>query len=134
MLPVFSPGSRIERETGLYPAWMDEQPLEWSEFERVELRVGTITSAVQNEKARKPAYVLEVDLGALGTKRSSAQLTQNYDVEALVGSQVVCVCNFEPKRVAGVKSEVLVLGALDPEQGTILLGLERATANGARIA
>lgn len=113
---------------------MDDDPLEWSEFERVELRVGTITSAVPNAKAHRPAYVLEIDLGPLGTRTSSAQLTENYEANALVGLQVACVCNFEPKRVAGVRSEVLVLGALDPEQGTILVALERATANGARIA
>ena len=134
LLRLFSRGSGIALGEAFYPACMDEKPLEWSEFERVEMRIGTITSAEPNPKARKPAFVLEVDLGALGTRRSSAQLTENYEESALVGTQVVCVCNFEPKRVAGVKSEVLVLGVLDPEQGTILLGVERATANGARIA
>lgn len=105
-------------------------------FQRVEWRVGTISSAKFNEAARKPAYVLELDFGPdLGTRTSSAQLTENYEVPALIGRQVVCVFNLPPRRVAGVKSEVLVLAAVDEGgEGTVLLDLERPVPNGTRIA
>ncbi len=109
-------------------------PLLWDEFLRVEMRVATILSAALNPKAKVPAFVLELDLGELGTRKSSAQLTQNYAADDLRGRQVVCVVNFEAKRVAGVKSEVLVLGALDDESGTVLLNLEREVKPGTRIA
>jgi tRNA-binding protein len=79
------------------------QTIEWQDFEKVELRVGTIRSARPNEKAVKPAYVLEVDLGELGLKTSSAQLTAHYSCDELPGRQVLCVCNFAPKRIAGVR-------------------------------
>ncbi len=108
--------------------------LAWAEFERVDMRVGTIRSAVLNPKAKVPAFALEVDLGELGVRMSSAQLTQNYEAEQLVGRQVVCVVNFEPKRVAGVKSEVLVLGGLDAKLGTVLLDVERPVDPGTPIA
>lgn len=104
-------------------------------FFAVELRVGTVRSAALNPTARVPAYVLEVDFGpALGRRTSSAQLTANYSPEDLLGRQVVAVFNLPPKRVAGVKSEILVLGALDPKLGTVLLGTERAVEDGARVA
>lgn len=72
--------------------------IEWQDFERVELRVGTILGAAPNPKARKPAYILEVDLGPLGLRTSSAQLTAHYQAEELVGRQVLCVCNFARSR------------------------------------
>ncbi len=112
----------------------ESTPLTWEEFRRVDLRVGTVLSARPNENARVPALVLEIDLGELGTRTSSAQLTANYSAESLVGQQLICVINFEPKRVAGVKSEVLVLGALEESAGTILLGIERPVKPGTRIA
>lgn len=108
--------------------------IDGADFFRVDMRVGRIVSARLNERARVPAYALEVDLGeALGTRASSAQLTANYAVEDLVGRLVVAVVNLPPKRVAGVKSEVLVLGALDPERGTILLRPESDARPGARV-
>lgn len=77
--------------------------IDWSDFERVELRVGTIVKATANAKARHPAYVLQVDLGTeLGVKTSSAQITDHYHPDELLGRQVLCVCNFAAKRVAGV--------------------------------
>lgn len=110
------------------------QTIEWQDFERVELRVGTLLSARPNDKAIKPAYVLEVDLGELGVKTSSAQLTAHYGVDQLVGRQVLCVCNFAPKRVAGVRSEVLVTGVYDQDGKVVLASFDKPLPNGARLA
>ena len=110
------------------------QTIEWQDFERVELRVGTLLSARPNDKAIKPAYVLEVDLGELGVKTSSAQLTTHYSAAELVGRQVLCVCNFSPKRVAGVRSEVLVTGVYDQDGKVVLASFDRPLPNGARLA
>lgn len=96
--------------------------ISWDDFQRVDIRVGCILTAAPNPKAHKPAYVLTVDFGAeLGVRTSSAQLTVHYTPEDLVGKQVVAVVNFEPKRVAGVKSEVLVLGLPDESGAVVLL-------------
>ncbi|MWV18046.1 tRNA-binding protein [Pseudomonas sp. L-22-4S-12] len=110
------------------------QTIEWQDFERVELRVGTLRSARLNEKAVKPAYVLEVDLGELGIKTSSAQLTAHYSAEQLIGRQVLCVCNFAPKRIAGIRSEVLVTGVYDEGGKVVLASFEHPLPNGARLA
>ena len=108
--------------------------IEWQDFERVELRVGTLLSARANEKAIKPAYVLEIDLGELGVKTSSAQLTAHYSAAELVGRQVLCVCNFAPKRIAGIRSEVLVTGVHDAQGKVVLTSFDRPLSNGARLA
>ncbi|MCY1285362.1 putative chaperone CsaA [compost metagenome] len=110
------------------------QIIDWQDFERVELRVGTILSARRNDKAIKPAYVLEVDLGDHGIKTSSAQLTAHYPAESLAGRQVLCVCNFAPKRVAGVRSEVLVTGVYDADGKVVLASFDKPLPNGARLA
>ncbi len=106
--------------------------LAFETFASVEMRVGTITQARLNEKARVPAYVLDIDFGPLGLRTSSAQVTQHYAQSELVGRQVVAVVNLAPRRVAGVKSEVLVLGSTGDE-GTILLMPSQPASNGARI-
>lgn len=110
------------------------QIIEWQDFERVELRVGTLISAVPNKKALKPAYVLQVDLGDLGIRTSSAQLTAHYRADELVGRQVLCVCNFAPKRIAGVRSEVLVTGVYDSDGKVVLASFDKPLPNGARLA
>ena len=100
----------------------------------MELRVGTVLSAVINEKALKPAYVLQIDLGELGMKQSSAQLTAHYQCAQLIGRQVLCVCNFAAKRVAGVRSEVLVTGVHDADNKVVLASFDKPLPNGARLA
>jgi tRNA-binding protein len=94
--------------------------------------VGTVVSAVPLEGARKPAYVLEIDFGPAGRKRSSAQITELYDGESLVGGQVVALVDLPAKRIAGVVSECLVLGVATPE-GVVILRPERAVADGSEI-
>src|SRR3989338_26743 len=109
------------------------QTIEWQDFQRVDLRVGTILSATANPKARKPAYVLEIDLGPLGIKTSSAQLTALYDADSLPGRQVLCVCNFAAKAIAGVRSQVLVTGAYDDQERVVLASFDHPLANGSRL-
>ncbi len=102
-------------------------------FLEVEIHTGTITAARLNPKARKPAYVLTIDFGPLGIKTSSAQITERYTADALIGKQIVAVTNFPPKRIAGVKSEVLVLGAVSETEGTVLLEPTFPVGNGVRV-
>ncbi|WP_252976026.1 tRNA-binding protein [Janibacter melonis] len=109
------------------------EPLDWATFERVDLRVGTITAAEPNARARKSAYVLQIDLGPLGTKTSSAQITDLYEPADLVGRQVLCVVNFPPKRIAGVVSEVLVTGAPDDEGRIVLATTAGTVPDGSRL-
>jgi tRNA-binding protein len=104
----------------------------WDEFERLELAVGVITEVEDFPEARDPAYRLTIDFGPRGTRRSSAQAT-HYARDALLGRQVVCVLGFEPKRVAGFKSEVLVLGAYSDEHGVVLLQPDRPVEPGSAI-
>lgn len=105
----------------------------WDEFERLELAVGVITEVEDFPEARNPAYKLTIDFGARGTRRSSAQLT-HYPREELLGRQVVCVLGFQPKRIAGFRSEVLVLGGLSGEHGVVLLRPDREIEPGSTVA
>ena len=108
--------------------------IEFEDFQRVEMATGTIVDARVNDKARAPAYVLTIDFGSeYGERTSSAQITSNYRPEDLVGRQVVAVMNFPPKRIAGVKSEVLVLGAVSPAHDVVLLEPSFPVENGVRI-
>ncbi len=101
-------------------------------FFACDLRVGTIVSCELNAKARKPAYRIEIDFGPLGLRTSSAQLTQLYTPEQLIGRQIVAVINFAARNVAGVESQCLVLG-IDTPGGVVLLAMERAVENGSRV-
>ena len=105
----------------------------FDDFLKLDIRTGTVVEAILNPKARVPAYILKVDFGAIGLKTSSAQITENYQPQDLLGKQVVAVINFEPKRVAGVKSEVLILGAVSSARSVVLLEPGFAVENGARI-
>ena len=93
----------------------------FQEFQRLGIHAGTIVEAAPNPQARVPAYVLQIDFGPLGMRTSSAQITRHYTPQDLVGRQIVAVLNFPAKRVAGVKSEVLVLGAVSEDGGVVLL-------------
>jgi tRNA-binding protein len=108
--------------------------ISWDDFARVDIRVGTVLSAVPNAAARKPALTLEVDFGPeIGRKRSSAQLTELYRPEDLVGRQVAAVVNFPPRQIAKVMSEVLVLGFPDAEGRVVLVAPERLVPNGGKL-
>jgi len=105
----------------------------YQDFEKIEMCVGTIIHAQPFEKANKPAYQLEIDFGALGIKKSSAQITHHYAVEELEGKQVIAVVNFPPKQIANFFSECLVLGVVGSEGDVVLLQPERKVENGSRI-
>lgn len=105
----------------------------WDEFERLRLLAGVITEVEDFPEARNPAYRLTIDFGApVGTRRSSAQAT-HYPKDQLLGRQVVCVTGFAPKRIAGFRSEVLVLGAYSDEHGMVLLRPDRDVEPGSAI-
>ena len=108
--------------------------ISFDDFLKVQIVTGTIVDARVNPKARVPAFVIDIDFGPHGRKTSSAQLTRNYTAESLVGKQIVAVANFPPKRIAGVKSEVLILGAVSESSGVVLLEPTFPVENGARIA
>ena len=104
-------------------------------FDKVDIRVGTVISVEKNEKARKPSLVVEVDFGKeIGVKQSSAQITHYYNEENLKGKQVIGVCNFPEKNIAGVKSQFLVLGAIEEDGKVVLLNPSQKTKNGLKIA
>ena len=106
----------------------------WEDFEKVQIKVGRIVAAEPFPEARKPSIKLTVDFGPqVGEKRTSAQLTAHYDPETLVGKQVVAVVNFPPKRIAGFKSEVLVLGVPDENGEVVLLSPDVAVPEGGRM-
>ena len=104
-------------------------------FDKVDIRIGTVLSVKENTKARKPSLIIEVDFGKeIGVKKSSAQITHYYNEETLKGKQVIGVCNFPEKNIAGVKSEFLVLGALEEDGKVVLLHPSQLTKNGLKIA
>ncbi|GAB2596983.1 tRNA-binding protein [Spirosoma areae] len=108
--------------------------INWADFEKIDIRTGTVVAVDAFPKARKPAYKLTIDFGELGIKRTSAQLTSLYQIDELIGKQVVAVVNFPPKQIATFMSECLVLGAVTDEGTVTLLQPERLTQNGLRIA
>lgn len=111
-----------------------EEIIGWRDFERVEMRAGTIVGVEDFPEARKPAYRLMIDLGELGLRRSSAQITALYRREDLLGRQVICVTNLGPKQIGPFVSEVLVLGFPNDAGEVVLAMPERHTVNGARLA
>ena len=107
--------------------------INWDDFEKIDIRSGTIIEVSDFPKAKKPAYQLTIDFGALGIKHSSAQITHHYQKEALMGKQVVAVVNFPPKQIANFFSECLVLGVYDENNQVILLQPDKPVQNGQRI-
>lgn len=108
--------------------------INWNDFEKVDMRVGTIIEVADFPKARKPAYKLVIDFGdPVGIKRSSAQITVHYQKEELLNRQVIAVVNFPPKQIADFISECLVLGVYDENNDVILLKPERPALNGQKI-
>ena len=104
-------------------------------YDKVDIRVGTVISVKKNEKARKPSLVVEVDFGKdIGIKQSSAQITHYYNEENLVGKQVIGICNFPEKNIAGIKSQFLLLGSIDVEGKVTLLHPSQKAENGLPIA
>ena len=109
--------------------------ISYEDFDKVDIRVGTVVSVKKNEKARKPSLVVEVDFGEeIGVKRSSAQITHYYNEENLIGKQVIGVCNFPEKNIAGIISQVLILGSIDEDGKVILVHPSLKSNNGLPIA
>jgi tRNA-binding protein len=107
----------------------------YDDYEKLDIRLGTVLSVKKNEKARKPSLVVEVDFGKdIGVKTSSAQITHYYNSENLVGKQVIGVCNFPEKNIAGIKSQFLLLGSIDEEGKVTLLHPSQKAENGLPIA
>lgn len=109
------------------------EQITWKEFEKIEIRAGTIIKAEDFPEAKKPAYKVWVDFGEFGIKKSSVQITKLYTREELIGKQVVCVLNFPPKQIANFISEILVTG-FETEAGVVLTTTEKKVANGTRIS
>jgi tRNA-binding protein len=107
--------------------------INWNDFEKIDIRLGTIVSAVPFIKAKKPAYQLQIDFGELGIKQSSAQITVHYLPEQLINKQIIAVVNFPPKQIANFFSECLVLGIYDSENAVILLNPDKPAPNGSKI-
>jgi len=107
--------------------------ISWQDFERVELRVGTVVTVEPFPEARKPAWKLTVDFGDFGVRRSSAQITTLYRKEDLVGRQVIGVLNFPPKQIGPFRSEVLVTGFVGEDGAIVLAQPDRPVPNGAKL-
>jgi tRNA-binding protein len=105
----------------------------WNDFEKIDLRVGIVTDAQPFPEARRPAYRLSIDFGPLGSKRASAQITERYQLDELIGRHVIAVVNFPPKRIGPFLSEVLVLGAYTETGEVVLLRPDFDVSPGSRI-
>ncbi len=113
---------------------MKEQ-INYNIYDQVDIRIGTVISVKKNEKARKPSLVLEVDFGKeIGVKQTSAQITHYYNEEKLKGKQVIGVCNFPEKNIAGVISQVLILGSIDKDGKVVLVHPSQEVENGLPVA
>ena len=112
-----------------------KQEITYEDYNKVEIKVGTVLKVSKNEKARKPSLVVEVDFGdKIGIRKSSAQITHYYNEHNLVGKQVIGVCKFPKKNIAGVVSEVLILGAIEKDGKVVLLHPSQKVENGLEIA
>ncbi len=107
--------------------------IEWNDFAKVEMRIGTIINAEVFKEVKNPAYKIIVDFGTYGQRKTSAQITKLYKPEELIGKQVVAVVNFPPKQIANIMSECLILGGVGEDKDVILISPERKVVNGMRI-
>ena len=111
------------------------ETISWQDFEQVDLRVGTIVTAEVFEEAHRPAYILHIDFGAdIGVLKSSAQITDLYQPDALVGQQVIGVVNFPPKQIGPIQSQCLITGFPQTDGSVVLIQPERAVENGSKLA
>ena len=112
-----------------------KKEISYLDYDKIQICTGTILKASINEKARKPAYVLKIDFGEkIGIKTSSAQITNYYKTSELINKQIMAVCNFPPKNIAGINSEVLVLGAIEEDGKVVLFHPSQKVKNGLNIA
>jgi tRNA-binding protein len=107
--------------------------IEWPDFEKIDIRVGTILEVNDFPKAKRPAFQLTIDFGELGIKKSSAQITDGYEKQELIGRQVMAVVNFPPKQIANFFSECLVLGVYTDKNEVVLIGPDRTVENGWKL-
>lgn len=108
--------------------------IQFADFEKIALHIGTILSAKINLEAKKPAYALEIDFGPqIGIKKSSAQITDHYSLEDLLGKQILAILNFPPRQVARVMSQVLILGAIEQDGKVVLLSPDMQVENGLEV-
>ena len=107
--------------------------IQWQDFEKIDLRAGTILEVNDFPQATKPAYKLTIDFGELGIKKSSAQITDGYEKQELIGKQVIAIVNFPPKQIANFFSECLVLGVYTDKKEVVLLTPDRKVNNGWKI-
>jgi tRNA-binding protein len=107
--------------------------IQWEDFEKIDMRVGTIREVKDFPKAKKPAYQLVIDFGPMGMRRSSAQVTHLYSPEQLMGRQIIAVVNFPPKQIANFFSECLVLGVYTDKNEVVLLGPGQEVENGWKV-
>jgi len=107
--------------------------ISWTDFEKIDIRIGTIMEAAIFPKAKQPAYQLSINFGPLGIKKSSAQITHHYATEELIGLQIIAVVNFPPKQIANFFSECLVLGVYDEQNQVVLLKADKKMNNGDKI-
>lgn len=107
--------------------------IEWNDFTKIEMRVGTVISCKEFKEVKNPAYKMKIDFGEFGIKKTSAQVTKRYQAEDIIGKQIVAVLNFPPKQIANIMSECLVLGAVEKNNEITLIQPERGIENGTRI-
>ncbi len=111
-----------------------KEEITFADFEKIDIRVGTVIAAERNEKAKKPAYILQIDFGSeIGIRKTSAQITSLYQVEELLNKQIIAVVNFPPKQIANMISECLILGAVNGEDVT-LLSTDKPVQNGLKVS